>query len=443
MVSHPDSGINPQSFSVKGLKLLVEAATRSTLWRFCQDIYLIAAALPWSTTTVIVFWGIWLIALIPTIEARPILRSLREPEVFLPVLLFALAAVGLLWSEADWSERLRGMDPFVKLLVMPLLFYHFERSRRGWWVFAAFFVSCLLLLMMSWIVAFFPDLSFKAHPTTDYYGVVARGVPVRNYIDQSYEFALCVLALIYPIYGLLRERRIWVAGLLIGVSIIFILNMTFVAVSRTALLTVPIILAVVAFKYWSWRGGAIVICGTAAIGIAAWLVSPQIRYKCETMIKDYRLYTEQNAPTSIGLRLEFWRKSMDRFVEAPWLGHGTGSIRATIDSKAGDQLPLSADVVRNLHNQTLNSAVQWGVAGIVTLYAMWFCHLVLFRGSGWISWIGTVVVVQNMASSMFNAHLSDFVEGWIYVLGVGVAGGMLKRQGKVESARSEALARSA
>jgi hypothetical protein len=36
-----------------------------------------------------------------------------------------------------------------------------------------------------------------------------------------------------------------------------------------------------------------------------------------------------------------------------------------------------------------------------------------------------LVVVQNMLSSLINSHLFDFTEGWIYVLGVGVAAGMV------------------
>jgi hypothetical protein len=39
-------------------------------------------------------------------------------------------------------------------------------------------------------------------------------------------------------------------------------------------------------------------------------------------------------------------------------------------------------------------------------------------------WIGLLVVVQNIFTSLFNSHLFDFHEGWMYVLGVGVAGGM-------------------
>jgi hypothetical protein len=48
----------------------------------------------------------------------------------------------------------------------------------------------------------------------------------------------------------------------------------------------------------------------------------------------------------------------------------------------------------------------------------------LFRGEGLVMWIGLLVVVQNIFTSLFNSHLFDFHEGWMYVLGVGVAGGM-------------------
>jgi O-antigen ligase len=37
-------------------------------------------------------------------------------------------------------------------------------------------------------------------------------------------------------------------------------------------------------------------------------------------------------------------------------------------------------------------------------------------------WVGLTVVVQNIVSSLLNSHLFDFHEGWLYVLGVGVAG---------------------
>ncbi len=51
--------------------------------------------------------------------------------------------------------------------------------------------------------------------------------------------------------------------------------------------------------------------------------------------------------------------------------------------------------------------------------------------SGCFTWPGhlarSLVVVQNFISSLFNSPLFDFQGGWIYVLGVGVAGGMALR----------------
>ena len=44
------------------------------------------------------------------------------------------------------------------------------------------------------------------------------------------------------------------------------------------------------------------------------------------------------------------------------------------------------------------------------------------------AWIGLLVVVQNIFTSLFNSHLFDFNEGWMYVLGVGIAGGMVLRK---------------
>ena len=51
----------------------------------------------------------------------------------------------------------------------------------------------------------------------------------------------------------------------------------------------------------------------------------------------------------------------------------------------------------------------------------------LFRGEGLVAWIGQMVVLQNIFSSLFNSHLFDFHEGWMYVLGVGIAAGMVLR----------------
>jgi O-antigen ligase len=404
-----------------------------TLWTTIADIFAILAALtlPWSTTLPAIFVPLWLGAVAWVMDWRAYGRLLKLPICYLPFALAGLALVGTLWSDAAWGARLYAVGPTLKLLVLPGLFYHFERSSRGMWVFVAFLVSCTLLMPMSWLVFLHPELSLKTAEDA------ARGIFVKNYIAQSQEFTLCAVALAYPAIMLLREKRIALALLLAAIAFAFFVNMAFLVVSRTALVTVPIMFAVFALLHLRWRSIVIILCAAAAFAAVAWQTSPALRRTAETFTLDYQLYKEQNVPTSIGLRLEFWRKSLGFFAEAPLIGHGTGATRGLFERVATqDFRQASSQVIGNPHNQTLNVAVQWGIVGVVVLYAMWLLHLLLFRGDGLANWIGLLVVVQNIFTSLFNSHIFDFHEGWMYVLGVGVAGGMTLAA-KQRNARAE------
>jgi O-antigen ligase len=390
-------------------------------WAETVDLFavLTAASLPWSTSLAAIFNALLLVSMVPFLDVRDFLQSLKRPICAAPIALFLLALVGTLWSDAAWGARLHAVNPTVKLLVLPVLIYHFERSSRGHWVFIAFLVSCALLSVMSWLVAFDPGLSIKP-------GNVERGIFVKNYIDQSQEFTLCAVALAYPIVMLLGERRFWLAGLLTALALSFFANMAFVVVSRTALVTVPILLAVFALLHLKWRSILVISGALVVLALLAWQTSPQLRKTADSFSSDYRLYKERGIPTSMGLRIEFWRKSLGFFAEAPIKGHGTGATRGLFEQAAtGGSYQASSEVIGNPHNQTLNVAVQWGVIGVVLLYAMWLLHLQLFRSDGFANWIGLLVVVQNIFTSLFNSHLFDFHEGWMYVLGVGIAGGMV------------------
>jgi len=374
---------------------------------------LIAILLPWSTTGVVIAVVLWIFALITTLEIRPFLRSLKRPIGALPIAFFALALIGTLWSDASWGARFYAVGPTAKLLALPLLLYHYERS--------------------SWLVAFDPGLALKSG--------AEYGVPVKNYIDQSQEFALCAVALAYPILTLLRTKRIPLAVLLTALALGFVVNMSFVVISRTALATMPILLALFALLHLKCRTVIVSMCVAAVLAAVVWNASPTLRTTASKFVSDYRQTRIQNNPSGVGSRLEYWQKSLDFFAEAPVIGHGTGSTRGLFAQAAIGETGAQAEIVGNPHNQTLNAAVQWGVIGIVVLYAMWIFHLSLFRGEGWVNWVGLLVVVQNVVTSLFNSHLFDFVEGWMYVVGVGVAGGMTLNA-RQSQAGSPALPRS-
>ncbi|MFZ2157841.1 MAG: O-antigen ligase family protein [Bradyrhizobium sp.] len=411
---------------LSGLSLVLSAWHDPAARIFNIDLLtvLIAILLPWSTTGVVIAAALWIIALVPTIELRALLRSLLRPLSVLPIAIFVLALAGTLWSDASWSARLDAVGPTVKLLVLPLLFYHFERSPRGVWVFIAFLASCALLMVGSWLVAFEPYLSLKPYLSRGPYAP-ASGIVVKNYIAQSQEFVLCAVALAYPVLTLLRTNRIWLAALFAVIALSFIANMMFVVISRTALVTMPVMLAIFALLHLRLRTAIAALCAVALLAAVVWNISPQLRATVSKFFTDYPLTAVQNDESGIGSRLLYWQRSLQFFAAAPVIGHGTGSTRGLFEQAAIGEVGARAIVVANPHNQTLNVAVQWGAVGVAGLYAMWLVHLLLFRGDGLAAWIGLLVVVQNIFTSLFNSHLFDFHEGWMYVLGVGVAGGMV------------------
>ncbi|MBR1232040.1 O-antigen ligase [Bradyrhizobium sp. AUGA SZCCT0182] len=400
------------------------------VWVFYTDLLaaLTAAMLPWSTTGFYILLGFWFLVqvpLMPTRDMRVFLRLLSRPICLWPLAIVLIAVLGTLWADVPWQERLQGIKPAAKLLAIPFLIYHFQESRRGSWVFIAFLASCALLMGLSWIVLFAPALKLAT--------TASAGVPVKNYIDQSQEFALCMVALAPCIATLYKHHRYAAAVACAVLALGFFANMAFVVSARSALIYVPVLLIVFALKYLDHRQSALLFAAIAIAAIAVWFTSPYLRTRVGNIATEYQFYEQnipvneahkQDIPFSTGLRLEYWRKSLRFFADAPVFGNGTGSTKGLFERDAIGKTGLAIEVTKNPHNQTLAAAVQWGMIGIIALYAMWLSHLFLFRGEGFANWIGLLVVVQNIFSSLVNSHLFDFHAGWMYVLGVGTAGGM-------------------
>ena len=117
------------------------------------------------------------------------------------------------------------------------------------------------------------------------------------------------------------------------------------------------------------------------------------------------------------------------------IGHGTCSLPEQYRRAAAGETGAGAVATVNPHNQIFAVAVQLGLLGTAVLLAMWIAHFVLFRDGSLAAWIGTIIVVENVTSSLFNSHLFDFTQGWLYVFGVGIVGGtVLRAQDSVPTA---------
>jgi hypothetical protein len=381
----------------------------------------VAVSLPWSTSATSILIVLWLAALLPTLEVAALRRELATGAGGLPVLLWAFAVVGMLWADAAWSERFGGLGGFNKLLVIPLLLAQFRRSAHGAWVLRGFFASELGVLLLSWALVFIPGLPWRGNA----FGV---GVPVKDYIFQSQGFLICAFALLALAFDDGRARRWRSAAGVLAIAVLFLANIAFVVTGRTTLLVAPVLTALLGWWQFRWKGllGAVALGGI--FGAAVSLESPYLYARLETSVRELQAYRASGAPNATGLHLEFLKKSLSFVATAPLIGHGTGSIPQQFRNAAVREHGAAAVASVNPHNQIFAVAIQLGLVGAAVLVAMWIAHAMLFRGSGFYAWIGMLVVVQNVVSSLANSHLFDFTQGWLYVFGVGVAGGMALRE---------------
>lgn len=372
------------------------------------------ASLPWSTSATSILVALWALALIPILDWDGVKREVFTSVGGLPVALVVLGALGMLWADVSLLERWKGFDSFIKLLAIPLLIIQFQRSDRGIYALAAYAISCTAVLAASFAMVYLHDVRLFS---SDY------AVPVKNVPTQSGEFVTCIFGLLYFAHDCVNRRRWWWFAALAAVIAGMLVNITFIAVGRTAVVIVPVLLVVFAFFRFSARGTILLILAACILFGSVWALSPYLRWRTEAIWTDIVQYDPLTNRTASGERLEFAMQSVRFVAGAPLIGHGTGSISSLFRQSA----PNPNVITSNPHNQTLSVAIQLGLLGAAVLWAMWMAHLVAFRTGGLAEWIGLVVVVQNIVGSLFNSHLFDFLQGWVYVFGVGVAGGMAIR----------------
>src|SRR6202000_674252 len=137
-----------------------------------------------------------------------------------------------------------------------------------------------------------------------------------------------------------------------------------------------------------------------ALAIVTWYFASNLRLRIESIEQQY---ATTNQSTSVGLRLLYWSRALEFIDSAPLAGHGTGSIRSLFERDAIGKAVVDEQIVANPHNQTLYFAIEWGGIGVILLYAMWIVHFLMFTEMHWISWLGIIVVSQNIIDSLFNS----------------------------------------
>ena len=226
-------------------------------WMTAADVFAVLAALtlPWSTSLVAIFVACWLVAVAWVMDWGAYARLLKQPICYLPLALVGLAVIGTLWSDAAWGARLYAISPTVKLLVLPGAVLSFR----------ALVARDVGLRRIPGVLhpadADVLDRCDRSQPFAQGSGRTGEGAASLSRITSRRARSSRCAQWRWPIRSSACCGRTgsWPALVLGAISLGFAVNMAFVIVSRTAMVTMPIMLAVFALLHLKWRTSLIIV----------------------------------------------------------------------------------------------------------------------------------------------------------------------------------------
>lgn len=347
-------------FNAPSLERMRDAACSAGRWCAVASLFVVPINKP-ATNVALVFT--LLFSLLGSDLRQRWAQAIRHP----------VAQGALVWwlvliASAVHTWYARGTLPltgtFVWVCLYPLVLGSVLQTRRWRWrALTAFALAMGLVLLIScgMEIGVFPQRAItQTQPAM-------RDTVFKEYTQQG--LAMLVFGSMAMAVAMARpSRRCRV--LCIATVALVLANVLFMVESRTTYLTlVPV------FGYWCWRcvlkerltpRGMLVGAGLAAAVLAALWFTPPVRERLVVSVThEVTQYATQRVPTSTGIRLELWRRSLPIIASAPVFGHGlhtwAPSYRASIEG-----LPhFHAFLMGHPHQEMLLILAEQGAAGLL------------------------------------------------------------------------------
>lgn len=354
-------------------------------------------------------------------------RRLRENPVALSALgLFLVLAAGTMYGPAPPSQAFGTLVKYVDLMVLPVfaaLFAARLDRERG---LMCFTVAIILSLAVSYVVQ--AGLLIEA-PL----------LPRHPKHPSGFKFSIThsvVIALGALLFGLLARESAR-AGERVGYAALALLcahNVLFVVISRTGYLVLAALTVYFVVTNVRGRKGVLVAALAAAIvATAAYTSSASFRDRVVEAVAEFSDWQPGSmAGTSVGLRLEWYRTSLEIIADRPLIGVGTGGFQPAYAAKRGRS---AGPVPDNPHNDYLMLTVQVGVTGLVLLLTL---YVALWRIAKRLPNrlerdLARGLVLTMAIGGAFNSFLLDHTEGLLFSWLAALLTGGLQSSGKEQT----------
>jgi O-antigen ligase len=339
------------------------------------------------------------------------------PMVKFLLLFYVIMIVGTTYSMAPKDVAIRMAVGWSKLLLLPLglsLFADSLWKSRFLKAFVGVVAVCAVISFALWLLQI--DLPVATQE---------RGILLRNHATQGMAFAVGAFgALVLAVdSGGWRVRSLYVLC-----ALVLLANIALVTTGRSGYLVVMVcaVGAVAGHLFFGRRrpalreiaGAALLIAGVAG----ALLLAPTSRDRMTQGVQEVEHYEQAKEVTSMGIRMIFWKNTIEMIRDQPLLGYGTGAFGTAYDRKIAGRTGVAATPAGDPHNQYMKITAENGIVALLVFLGFLLASA-RQRCAAPYRMIGLCVLASWCATSLFNSHFSTFNEGnFIYAwLGIMLA----------------------
>ncbi|WP_442953438.1 O-antigen ligase family protein [Paraburkholderia sp. SOS3] len=396
---------------------------RITAARGCAVLAL--CMVPISTAVTNIACALFVLVLLSAPEFwRNLPSVLRHRSALSALLLFGALLVGVGYTVAPHSEAWSWLGKYVKLLILPFAVVAFEDADANWQAIVrrSLFVTLAVVAVLS---------------TTNYIGLTALG-PAHNPLEpdtRAWVFknrisgGMLSALLFYQAADLaLAARSSRWRLVLAAVAALAFVNVLVMLQGRTAQIVALIFLLVVAARLSFINRSQLrlhpVLCGAGLIAVAGLTLAVACSVPSGRLLQvasEVREYRQTDAVTSSGLRLEWYRKSLELIKQRPVFGYGTAGLGTEFKKLTAGKTGAEGLPTHNPHNEYLLLGVQLGGLGIALfinlLVQIARDAMALERRSRHLllAWLAAFAL-----GCLANSMLLDFTEGHMLVLLAGI-----------------------
>ena len=318
-------------------------------------------AAPTSRSLFLVASLIYIFAWIGTGQYRSKLALIRTLPVAAPLVI--LAGIVALWapfSAAPAGDIVNNLKVYSKLLLVLMLAVTFADPiwrKRAW---SAFSLS-MGIVLVSTFANVFVNLPWS---NTQNLGIGADHSVFVEYVSQSVMtaifFALALNKTLSSTNG--KARFAWAL-----ISIAAVGSVLFLLQGRSGLVAVMVVILTFLALYAKGTKRWPVALGVALLGVTLITSSPLMRDRLTKAHQEILSYQPSDR-TSLGLRISMWKLALDKFVEHPITGTGSG----TYHQIAAQHFGHCETTCTHPHNQYLFFGMEYGFIGLLAyLWLLW------------------------------------------------------------------------